>query len=121
MCAFCRYNCRSGEEWVLASSIDGRIRLRDEKLKSPLVAARVESNLRVNAAVQSVSWNRRTGSMLILYDAGTASQGTILGLVTAYFAERLTAGRGCPLRGAAGAPPGRVLTFRPRGAMAQAA
>lgn len=95
ICAFCRFNCRGEEGGVVVSAIEGRIRLRNGMLENPVTAIELESRLGSNPAVRSVSWNRRTGSLLIVYEAASANQAGILSLVSSYLDVKKRAKRGC--------------------------
>lgn len=107
ICAFCRFNCRAEEGEAVVSSISGRIRLRDDRLKRKETALALESRLGSCAAVRSAAWNRRTGSMLIIYDAASVSHSAILGLLNPYLPVMRKTGKVCSFkaRGVAGNPP----------------
>jgi len=53
---------------VITSFIDGRIRIRDEKLKSISVVSHIQRTLSQFKGITDVSINRRSRSLLILYD-----------------------------------------------------
>lgn len=53
---------------MIASFVDGRIRIKDEKLKSIAVISHIEKKLLQFKGILDVSINRRTRSLLILYD-----------------------------------------------------
>jgi hypothetical protein len=53
---------------MITSFIDGRIRIRDEKLKSIAVVSHMEKRLSQLKGILNVSINQRTGSILIFYD-----------------------------------------------------
>lgn len=53
---------------MIASFIDGRIRIRDEKLKSISTGSHIKTKLLQFKGITDVTINHRTGSLLILYD-----------------------------------------------------
>jgi hypothetical protein len=53
---------------MITSFIDGRIRIRDEKLESIAVVSHIEKRLSQLKGIVYVSINRRTRSLLIFYD-----------------------------------------------------
>lgn len=106
ICVFCPFNCRVEGGDAVASLISGRLRLRDERLKRRDTAQALESRLGSCAAVRSASWNRRTGSMLIIYDAEAVSQAAILGMLNPYLPVMRKTGKVCSFKagGVAGKP-----------------
>jgi len=53
---------------VIASFVEGRIRLRDEKFKNRAVGDEIQKNVAHLKGILNVSINQRTGSLLIFYD-----------------------------------------------------
>lgn len=53
---------------MIASFVEGRIRLRDEKFKNRAVGDEIQKNVAHLKGILNVSINRRTGSLLIFYD-----------------------------------------------------
>lgn len=53
---------------MITSCIDGRIRIRDEKLESIAIASHIEKRLSQFKGIVYVAINRRTRSLLIFYD-----------------------------------------------------
>ncbi len=53
---------------MIASFVEGRIRIRDEKLKSISAVSHIERKLSQFKGITDVSINRRSRSLLILYD-----------------------------------------------------
>jgi len=64
---------------MIVSFIDGRIRMRGEYLKNPAVIDAIERIAKING-VRDVSANRRTGSVLILYDIAVIRLEQVLSL-----------------------------------------
>lgn len=67
---------------VVASVVDGRVRIRDEGLKSESVAGRVRDELLATEGVTSVEGNPRVGSLLVLYNAARTALENILKAVS---------------------------------------
>lgn len=63
---------------VVASHIDGRIRIRDEGLKKEPLLARVREALLAMPGVSGVEGNPRVGSLLVLYSAAVTGVERIL-------------------------------------------
>jgi hypothetical protein len=53
---------------MIASFVEGRIRLRDEKLKNKAVVDEIRKRAAQLRGISDVSINQRTGSLLIFYD-----------------------------------------------------
>jgi len=53
---------------MITSFVDGRIRIRDEKLKGIAVVSHIQKKLSQLKGIMDFSINHRTGSLLILYD-----------------------------------------------------
>ncbi|MCM2359697.1 MAG: hypothetical protein NDI77_16220 [Geobacteraceae bacterium] len=122
MCAFCRLNCRAEEGGMMVSAIEGRIRLRDERLKRHATALALESRLASCEAVLSASWNQRTGSMLIIYDAAATSEAAILAMLNAYVPVMRPTGKVSNITDAARKlPAGRPAVYRTPAVVAKAA
>jgi hypothetical protein len=94
---------------MVASSIDGRIRIRDEAFTNRSLSCGIQDALLKNKGITRASVNRRVGSLLVTYDAATMNGEEIVGVIAGY----LDAGRGaartegtrtkpaCPRRAAA--------------------
>lgn len=67
---------------VVASLIDGRVRVRDEGLKKEQLAERVKEELMADPGVSSVEVNPRVGSLLIIYRAAVTAVEKILHLLS---------------------------------------
>jgi hypothetical protein len=52
---------------VIASHIEGRIRIRDTRLRQPELLAELRQELLQIPDIKKVSWNSKVGSLLILY------------------------------------------------------
>jgi hypothetical protein len=97
------------EKKMVASFIDGRIRIRDEAFISRSRAFDVEDALLKNKGITRASVNRRVGSLLVIYDAATMNGETIVGLISGYLyaggsaagTEGRRAKPACPRRAAA--------------------
>jgi cation transport ATPase len=63
---------------VVASMLDGRVRIRDEGLKREPLASRVKEELLATPGVSSVEANTRVGSLLVLYSAALTAAEKIL-------------------------------------------
>ncbi len=63
---------------VVASLLDGRLRVRDEGLKREPLADRVREALLGTPGVAAVEANPRVGSLLVMYDAALAAAEQIL-------------------------------------------
>lgn len=63
---------------VVASILNGRVRVRDEALKREPLAAQVRDALLATPGVAAAEVNPRVGSMLVLYDAALAAVEQIL-------------------------------------------
>lgn len=63
---------------IVASLLDGRVRVRDEALKREPLATRVRDALLATPGVAAAEVNPRVGSMLVLYDATLAAVDQIL-------------------------------------------
>lgn len=62
----------------IASSIDGRLRIRDSKLSDKTTAETISGILTAIPGVSSIAVNRKTGSLLVMYSAAVAGLQTIL-------------------------------------------
>lgn len=84
---------------MIASFINGRIRIRDEKLKSIAAASHIEKKLSHLKGILNVSINRRAGSILIFYDKTVWRIEQALYALADYLADYLDIGRvGCKRR-----------------------
>ncbi len=94
---------------MVASLIDGRIRIRDESFISRSLAFDVEDALLKNKGITQASVNRRTCSLLVIYDTAKMNGETVVGLIAGYLntggnatgADRGKTKRGCPKHAAA--------------------
>ncbi len=59
---------------MIASFIDGRVRLRDPALKNTRTLAMVEALVKARPGVLSTTANQRTGSLLVEYDPASISR-----------------------------------------------
>ena len=83
---------------VVASLLDGRVRVRDEALKSEPRAARVRDALMATPGVAAAEVNLRVGSMLVLYDAALAAVDRILETIAGLLGTSVTTGEAAPQR-----------------------
>ena len=67
---------------VVASHFEGRLRVRDERLRNGQVAARVREELLDTPGVEGVEASARVGSILVLYAAGVTGADRILEVVS---------------------------------------
>lgn len=67
---------------VVASLLDGRVRIRDEGLKREPLVARVREELLATPGVSEVEVNTRVGSLLVLYSAAVTAAEKILKTVS---------------------------------------
>ncbi|HBG06145.1 MAG: hypothetical protein A2075_02485 [Geobacteraceae bacterium GWC2_58_44] len=67
---------------VVASLVDGRVRIRDEKLKREPVLARIKEELMAAPGVTGVEANPRVGSLLVIYSAALTAVEKILKTVS---------------------------------------
>lgn len=63
---------------MIASFIDGRVRIRAEALKDPALMDQVLAALGARDGILSATPNPRTGSVLVLYDPAAVSRETLL-------------------------------------------
>ena len=77
---------------VVASVVDGRVRIRDEKLKNASTVERVKDELMANSEVSSVEGNHRVGSLLVLYDAARGAVEKILKAVSELLGSEIDLG-----------------------------
>ena len=77
---------------VVASLLDGRVRVRDEALKSEPRAAQVRDALLATPGVAAAEVNLRVGSMLVLYDAALAAVDQILESIAGLLGTSVTPG-----------------------------
>lgn len=66
----------------VASHIAGRMRIRDEKVRTEPVASRVREALLAAPGVDGVEVNPRVGSVLVVYSAAVTGGGAILALLS---------------------------------------
>lgn len=81
---------------VVASHIEGRIRLRHAALRDPAVLREVEGALKEAEGIRSVSGNPRTGSVLVEFDHVTVTAQQVLELTRLPASEPQTAPRARP-------------------------
>jgi hypothetical protein len=75
----------AGEKWmVIASCIDGRLRVRDELLRNAAAADAVRRVLLAAPGVRQVSANPRAGSLLIIYQQAQTTLRKITDLLNRY-------------------------------------
>jgi hypothetical protein len=94
---------------MVASFIDGRIRIRDEAFIRRSLAVGVQDALLENRGITRALVNRRTGSLLVIYDPAKMNGEAIVGLIAGYLntggdatgADRGKTKRGCPKHAAA--------------------
>jgi len=67
---------------VVASLLDGRVRIRDEGLKREPLITRVREALLATPGVSAVDANPRVGSLLVLYSAALTAVEKILKMVS---------------------------------------
>lgn len=67
---------------VVASQLEGRVRIRDEGLKREPLASRVKEALLATPGVSGVEANTRVGSLLVLYSAALTAAEKILKTVS---------------------------------------
>lgn len=67
---------------VVASLLNGRVRVRDEGLKKQPLLSRVTDALIATPGVTSAEANTRVGSLLVFYDAALAAAEQILKLIS---------------------------------------
>ena len=67
---------------VVASLLDGRVRIRDEGLKREPLVTRVREALLATPGISQVDANPRVGSLLILYSAALTAVEKILKMVS---------------------------------------
>ena len=67
---------------VVASQMDGRVRIRDEGLKREPLASKVREALLATPGVSGVEANTRVGSLLVLYSAALTPAEKILKMVS---------------------------------------
>jgi len=97
---------------MVASFIDGRIRIRDEAFIRRSLGVGVQDALLENRGITRASVNRRTGSLLVIYDTEKMNGETIVGLIAGYLkaggraagTEGRRAKPACPRRAAAVCP-----------------
>lgn len=63
---------------MIASFIDGRVRIRTAALRNPATLAMVENVIRAREGVRSVQSNPRTGSLLVEYDPEVIPRSALL-------------------------------------------
>jgi hypothetical protein len=82
---------------VIASFIDGRVRIRAEALKQAEIMAAAKSMVEAGQGVLKVEGNLRTGSLLVYYDPAVIARETLLGaaaLLEERFGDARRGGRG---------------------------
>ncbi len=83
---------------MIASFIDGRVRIRSEALRDPAAMDMVCSAVAAHDGVISATPNSRTGSLLVLYDPAKISRETLADAAT--LLEAQLSALGVPGRGA---------------------
>lgn len=68
-----------------ASSLPGRIRIRDKRLRNASLLTQLEDELRQMSALQHIEGNSVAGSIIIRYDPAKASQDDVESTVDAKF------------------------------------
>jgi hypothetical protein len=69
---------------MIASFVEGRIRLRDEKLKNSAVVDEIQKRAAQLKGISDVSINQRTGSLLIFYDKAVLRLEQVLHILADY-------------------------------------
>jgi hypothetical protein len=85
---------------VIASCIDGRLRIRDELLRSAAAADAVRRTLLAAPGIREVSANPRAGSLLILYQQAQTTLRKITDLLSRYLLPEKSAPTSMPERAA---------------------
>lgn len=78
---------------MVASFIDGRIRIRDEAFISRSLSCGIQDALLKNKGITRASVNRRAGSLLVTYDAATLNGEEIVGVIAGYLSAGRSAAR----------------------------
>ncbi len=68
-------------EQCISSFMDGRVRLRHEILRDPVIVAQIKGFLPSVPGVQDVCINTRIGSLLLTYDAEVLSKDALLDIL----------------------------------------
>ena len=71
---------------MIASSIEGRVRIRDDRLKDPLMGEIIRKTLTARPDIKDVSVNRKAGSLLISYHT-PMSLGGLMDLLAPHMKE----------------------------------
>lgn len=82
---------------VIASSIDGRVRIRDDLFRNAAAAEAVKRHLLAVPGIREVSTNSRAGSLLVKYQQAQTTLRKITDFLGRYLPERL-APEGLPAR-----------------------
>lgn len=69
---------------MVASFIDGRIRIRGKAFINRSLSCDIRDALLKNKGITRASVNRRVGSLLVIYDTATMDGGEIVGLIAGY-------------------------------------
>ena len=69
---------------MIASLVDGRIRIRDSQLRKTSVVEAIRENLLANPGIGEVAANLRIGSLLIIYDRAATNIDKILNILKQY-------------------------------------
>ena len=69
---------------MIVSFVEGRMRIRDERLKMPTIANAVEKTLMRIRGITEAAVNRRAGSILVLYARGVLKMQQILNILADY-------------------------------------
>lgn len=85
---------------VVTSFIEGRIRIRDEQLKSAPAAECARKALLAVPGISGVVENRRTGSLLIEYDAAVVNIAALQGMFEAFLPPSREGGKAAPAKAA---------------------
>ncbi|MCC6347350.1 MAG: hypothetical protein IT388_09220 [Nitrospirales bacterium] len=72
--------------------MEGRIRVRDERLKKRRIAEDLKRSLLAVVGIGEIVYNQRTGSLLIFFDTAAASSKDILDIVGKSWGVSLSAG-----------------------------
>jgi hypothetical protein len=100
---------------VITSHINGRIRVRDSRLRRAPVLERVREALLLRSDVSEVSSNPKTGSLLILYRKGCHVLAELTGLLQELLGPGLPAPvSAVPEKSPVSPPPNRLVVSRRR-------
>lgn len=73
---------------MIVSSVDGRLRIRDDALRNPSTARALEKRLLALKGIVEVKINQRIGSLLVLYDEAVTGIKGIRDAVAGYLDVR---------------------------------